>query len=238
MSGPPQAGKRGGTADSNSSPSLYCEGRAFCLVEVMTELAEVVLDFGVALKAVDGRRPTAINLRTKAAFQAGIGPFAEAKATELIFAEMAQTNPLRYSSYKANVPYVSSPRKKCDVCVGVEPMWQWCIEVKLLRLLGDNGKLNDNMLMHILSPYDEHRSALTDCGKLLESGLNGRKAIVIYGFSDPAWPLEPAVDAFESLAGARHRLGPRHSDLFDGLVHPVHSQGGVFGWELFASESE
>jgi hypothetical protein len=33
----------------------------------------------------------------------------------------------------------------------------------MLRLLGDNGKLNDNMLMHVLSPYQAHRSALTDC---------------------------------------------------------------------------
>ena len=30
-----------------------------------------------------------------------------------------------------------------------------------LRLKGDNGKPNDNMLMHILSPYPQHRSALT-----------------------------------------------------------------------------
>jgi hypothetical protein len=34
------------------------------------------------------------------------------------------------------------------------------------RILGDNGKLNDNMLMHILSPYPQHRSAVTDCNKL------------------------------------------------------------------------
>jgi hypothetical protein len=29
----------------------------------------------------------------------------------------------------------------------------WAIEVKMLRLMGDNHKPNDNMLMHILSPY-------------------------------------------------------------------------------------
>ena len=52
----------------------------------------------------------------------------------------------------------------------------------MLRLMGDNGKPNDNMLMHILSPYPKDRSALTDCAKLLGSGLVGRKAIVIYGF--------------------------------------------------------
>jgi hypothetical protein len=39
----------------------------------------------------------------------------------------------------------------------------------MLRLMGDNGKPNDNMLMHILSPYPSHRSALTDCQKLLRA---------------------------------------------------------------------
>jgi hypothetical protein len=34
--------------------------------------------------------------------------------------------------------------------------------VKMLRLMSDNNKPNDNMLMHILWPYLAHRSALTD----------------------------------------------------------------------------
>jgi len=45
--------------------------------------------------------------------------------------------------------------------------------VKMLRLMGDNSKPNDNMLMHILSPYPSHRSALTDCQKLAASGFQG-----------------------------------------------------------------
>ena len=49
------------------------------------------------------------------------------------------------------------------------PVWDWAIEAKMLRMFGDNGKLNDNMLMHVLSPYPAHRSALTDCGKLAHS---------------------------------------------------------------------
>ena len=52
----------------------------------------------------------------------------------------------------------------------------------MLRLMGDNGKRNDKMLMDILSPYPNDRTGLTDCMKLVESGLNGRKAILIYGF--------------------------------------------------------
>jgi hypothetical protein len=48
--------------------------------------------------------------------------------------------------------------------------------------MGDNGKPNDNMLMHILSPYPSHRSALTDCQKLAASGFSGSLAILIYGY--------------------------------------------------------
>jgi hypothetical protein len=102
----------------------------------------------------------------------------------------------------------------------------------MLRFLGDNGQPNDNILMHILSPYPEHRSALTDCTKLLASGLNGRKAILIYGYEADEWPLAPAIDAFEVLAQVRVSLGPRQWAGFENLIHPVHQRGVVFGWEL------
>ncbi len=98
--------------------------------------------------------------------------------------------------------------------------------------MGANGKPNDNMLMHILSPYPSDRSALTDCVKLLDSGLTGRKAVVIYGFDYPNLPMDPAIEAFESLANRWVRLGPRHVSGYDTLVHPVHVAGRVFGWEI------
>ena len=102
----------------------------------------------------------------------------------------------------------------------------------MLRLYGDNGKLNDNMLMHILSPYPEHRSALTDCQKLLESGLSGRKAIAIYAYESAKFPTAPAIDAFELLARNVVRLSERITASFRGLMHPIHQSGAVFGWEI------
>jgi hypothetical protein len=66
--------------------------------------------------------------------------------------------------------------------------------------LGDDGKLNDNMLMHILSPYPEHRRAVTDCLKLACTQVAARRAVLIYGFEHEEWPLEPALHAFEVLA--------------------------------------
>jgi hypothetical protein len=102
----------------------------------------------------------------------------------------------------------------------------------MLRLMGDNSKPNDNMLMHILSPYPSHRSALTDCQKLAASGFSGSLAVLIYGYDYDALPMEPAVEAFEQLAESRVRLGPRQAASFDGLIHPVHRRGAVFVWEV------
>jgi hypothetical protein len=98
--------------------------------------------------------------------------------------------------------------------------------------MGDNGKPNDNMLMHILSPYAVNRSALTDCEKLVESRLPGKKAIMIFAYEYDAYPAEPVIRAFEVLAADRAHLGPRCSATFYDLVHPVHRRGSVFAWQI------
>ena len=102
----------------------------------------------------------------------------------------------------------------------------------MARFRGDNGKPADEMLMHLISPYEEDRSALTDCLKLASSGLPGRLAILIYGFDYDDKPLDPAILAFEDLARLRVGLGERNSASFSGLIHPVHRRGRVFAWEV------
>ena len=77
----------------------------------------------------------------------------------------------------------------------------------MLRMFGDNGKLNDSMLMHVLSPYPARRSALTDCQKLVRSGLPGGKAIMVFGYDYDDWPMDPAIEAFETLASQRVAWG-------------------------------
>ena len=198
----------------------------------MFELATFVSDFAKALEMADASCPPATNVRSKKEFLAGIGPHAEASALKLIAEILARRFPDRYGAFSLGVGYPSSPRKKCDLCYGNAPAWEWSMEVKLARLLGDNGKPNDNILMHILSPYPEHRSAVTDCAKLLASGLSGRKAILIYGFDHQEWSLDPAIDAFERLASLHVQMSQKCVAEFAGLVHPVHARGRVFGWEL------
>jgi hypothetical protein len=140
--------------------------------------------------------------------------------------------PDQFGSYSLGVPYPAIPRQACDLCLGEAPLWEWAIEVKMLRFMGNNGKLNDNILMHMLSPYPEDRSALTDCDKLRASGFHGRRAVIIYGYDYEARQMDLTIDAFEVLARSRGPLGGREVATFDGLIHPVHRRGRVFGWEL------
>ena len=147
--------------------------------------------------------------------------------------ELESESPDTYwKRWTTGVAYPDLARQKCDLCLGTSPNWDWSIEIKLVRFLGDNGKINDNILMHVLSPYPSHRSALTDCEKLSSSILGGKKAVLLYGYDHAEWSLDPAIEAFELLANSRVFLGRRVTAYFDGLIHPVHKRGRVFAWEL------
>lgn len=199
----------------------------------MTRLGKIVSDFGLSLSRVDARRPQAANARTGALFQPGIGPHSESKAVELVARELECLDPATYGGrIKTGVPYPGQIRQTCDLCVGTNPDWEWAIEVKMLRMKGDNGKPNDNMLMHILSPYPRDRSALTDCEKLTRGSWSCSKAVMIYGFDYPDLPMDPAIGAFETLAQLRASLSARCTGAYRDLVHPVHQKGRVFGWEV------
>jgi hypothetical protein len=174
-----------------------------------------------------------MSARSGALYKPGIGPHQESLAVEFIASELQEYKPADYRGrVSTGVGYPGVTRQKCDLCLGSPPFWDWAIEVKMLRLMWDNGKPNDNMLMHILSPYEADRSALTDCGKLAKSTLGRRKAVVVYGFDYNDRPLDPAIEAFELLAGATVRLGSRFNGEYRDLIHPVHQRGRVFGWEV------
>ncbi len=102
----------------------------------------------------------------------------------------------------------------------------------MLRMMNANGTPNDNMLKHILSPYPAHRSAVTDAAKLLASGFEARKGILIFGYDYDEWPMDPAIEAFEVLAGRDVDLIRATPAAVADLVHPVQREGRVFGWEI------
>lgn len=197
------------------------------------QLSTIVCDFAKGFMLADSKKPQAVNHRTKDTFKPGIGPHSEADTTELVLKELEVVYSNRYlGRYALGVPYPENKRLKCDLCIGHEYRWDWSIEVKMIRFLGDNGKLNDNILMHVLSPYPSHRSALTDCQKLLDSKIGGKKAILIFGYDHSDWLLDPAIEAFEVLAAASFIIGDRYVAEFNNLIHPIHDRGRVFAWEL------
>lgn len=198
----------------------------------MPELGQFAKDFASAIETVDSKSPQAVNARTGVSFQPGIGPHSEAATVSLVMSQLSHQAAQAYDSYAVSVPYPQLLRQRCDLCIGTTDKWTWAVEVKMLRLLGDNGKPNDNMLMHILSPYPAHRSAVSDCEKLATSGFAARKAILIYGYDYEDWPLEPVIAAFETLAQRQVRLGDRCEAPFANLIHPIHQRGAVFAWEL------
>jgi hypothetical protein len=197
------------------------------------QLEQFVSDFAAAMQAVDATRPVAQSARGDKSYQAGIGPHTETRTIELVMSHLAVVAPERYAGRHAlEQPYPNSARSKVDICFGTSPEWLLSIEVKMLRIMGDNGKPNDNILMHILSPYPAHRSALTDADKLARSSLAGKKAIVIYSYGYPSWPSSPAIEAFETLASRTVHLTPVKSAAVEGLIHPVHRAATVRGWEV------
>ena len=193
------------------------------------ELDTLVSDIATAFASADAGRPIWVS-RTGRQYQAGIGPHAEDAAVALMLGELRQSEPYASIGCGQFLPYPESPRQKCDLWVG-EPA-EWVAEVKMARFKGDNGKVDDTALKDLLSPYPSDRSALTDTVKLSRSGLPGRKAVLIYGFEFVDRPLEPAIDAFETLARTRVHLGRRIEVPIGALVHPVHSDGVVFGLEI------
>jgi hypothetical protein len=184
-------------------------------------LSELVTDLADALAAVD--RSRAVHKE----FQPGIGPFGEADAVRAALAWLKGTKPTSYAK--------AATRRLPDLLI---PGY-WAIELKVIRPFGDNGRPAEHWSENVLHPYAGNTSSLGDCIKLLESGLPERKAIVIFGYehTPPQVLLRPAVRGFELLAREllSIQLSMPEEQVRSGLVHPVHQQLRVFGYEVIGS---
>ena len=200
----------------------------------MKLLDNFVAAFAKGMELADAKRPQAESQRTPRQYQPGLGPHTENNTVGLVLDEI-QNNGLMDFVQERFVKYPSNPRTRCDLFIrsGTASLY---IEVKMMRLLGDNGKTNDNIFMHILSPYPKQRSALTDIQKLQDSGFDGGKAIMIYGYDYDDYPLKMTIDAFTKLAGEKLLPGVSKAS-FKGLIHPHHKRGSVYGWLVSAGTS-
>jgi hypothetical protein len=93
------------------------------------------MTFAEGMRLADARAPT------WGTYRPGLGPHTEAQAVALVMAELARRYPSKYGAAQTNVPYPNAPRQKCDLPVSLIEGRSWAIEVKMLRVMGDNGKL-------------------------------------------------------------------------------------------------
>ncbi len=181
------------------------------------ELEPVVVDIADALVAVDSSRVPFKH------FQPGVGPYGEPQLLRAV-AEYLNALP----TYGGAARTLRTP----DVLIS----GSWALEFKLARPFGDNGKEAENWSVNLLHPYEGNVSAVGDCLKLERlNGTERRAAIVIgYEHTPPRISLDPLLSAFEVVATsvAGIKLGPRVQVARKGLVHPVHQQLFVAGWEV------
>jgi len=191
-------------------------------------LKSFVKDFAKSMEVVDKILPPAKNARTGKEYDKGIGPYQEKLLIEHVVSNMKEKNSESYKDIQLEVKYPND-RKRCDVVLNNNLF----IEVKAVRKMRNNGVHEEFLVNHILSPYEADKSFLTDTKKLLESGFDGKKAVVMYGYDYPDFPIDLILGCFELLSEKYFcKLAEQYSHSFDGLIHPIHKKGKVKGYLL------
>ena len=190
-------------------------------------ISDIVSDLAVALKMVDETRPQG----KAGSYRPGVGPLAEADAVSRALQHLKER--IRPSAYANAAPrWYPNRRQKCDLVIPT----RWAIEFKLIRPFGDNGVEAEHWSENVLHPYPGNTSSIGDCIKLAQSEFPERKAVVVFGYehTPPQIDLAVAVRSFEVIAEQvlGIQLSIRNSAEFGQLIHPVHQQGKVFGWEV------
>ena len=193
----------------------------------MDDFKKIISDFALSMKKIDSTKPVYVSQRkNKNVYKPGIGPHTETATINLVVNELKQDK--FYTKIEREIKYPNS-RKSCDLKFNINNKILFS-EVKMMRIMGDNNKANDNIFMHIFSPYEKQNSALTDGLKLLKSGFDGEKSIIIYGYDYDDFPIEKTISLFEKTTKDFFNISERYSASFEKLVHPVHTRGSVYGW--------
>jgi hypothetical protein len=121
-------------------------------------------------------------------------------------------------------------RQACDLWFGSPT--EWAVEVKMARVVGDNGKPDAGASKDLLSPFREDRSALTDALKLAQAEIAPHKALLVYGFENSDRPLDVLINALEALLFHVVHFDSRVERSMGPLIHPHHADGRVFAWEI------
>jgi hypothetical protein len=176
------------------------------------DLDRVIIDIADVLKRIDNFGATFKD------FRPGIGPFGEPQLVKMSLLP-------RYSS---GVSTMRTP----DLLIHKH----WALKIKIARPFGDNNRLAENWSVNLLHPYPGNTSLLGDCLKLQLSQCEEKRGVLAIGYEhEPAKvDLEPLWRGFELLAAGvmNVNLGARAMARRTGLIHPVHQQVIVAGWQM------
>lgn len=160
------------------------------------------------------------------AFRPGVGPYGEPQLVRKAIAYLRERHPGEFGG--------AVTKREPDVLIP----GHWALEFKVVRPFGDNGDRAEHWSQNLLHPYDDNTSALGDCLKLQRLPLAVHKGVVVFAYSHspPKIDLEPLVRAFELVAAEvlGIKLGARCGAAISGLIHPVHQQAIVYGWEVLS----
>ena len=192
-------------------------------------LNNIVIDFSVAFKAVDEKGP--VGKSNTRIYKPGVGPLTENVAVTKALTYLQQ---VKNSDYRDTTPksYPNS-KKRCDLLIPKK----WVLEFKLVRPYHDNGKEDEDWSKNLFYPLRGSTGCIGDCIKLAESTFEEKKALLVFGFEHdpPKIELTKMVKLFEVLAKTVGvQLGPCHNATFGPLIHPIHQQGRIFGWEVLS----
>ena len=158
------------------------------------------------------------------AFKPGVGPYGEPQLVRKAVGYLRERHPAEFGG--------AVTRREPDVLVPD----RWALEFKIVRPYGDNGEPAEHWSQNLLHPYDDNTSALGDSLKLQRLRLPVRKGVVVFAYSHipPRVDIALLVRCFELIAAKALgiKLGPRCEATISGLVHPVHQQATVYGWEV------
>jgi hypothetical protein len=189
---------------------------------IKPSLREVIVDIADALVTLDASQ------KMYKTYKPGVGPYSESVLVEEI------KNSMNAGKYRTLVTTQRTP----DLLI----KGKWAIEFKLVRPFGDNGKEAENWSVNLLHPYKGNQSSLGDCLKLSSLKIDEKKAIIAicYEHTPPRIPVAPLLDSFELIAEKVMgiSLSERVVETRKDLIHPVHQQLSVVGWEVFGVKAE
>ena len=132
-----------------------------------------------------------------------VGTIWEDDFTKEVISEWFSRYPEELSGFSDKWIEVKYPNKRgnCDLCIRSndynadlgEPPYEWAIEMKYVRFIGDNGKNNDYGVTKVASPYRKDRSSVLDAERLVDFSLAKRKAILMYGFEFDSASYDHAI---------------------------------------------